>query len=811
MSQEEKNVNFLSAIERPLSFYEDEKKTKVQGPEALSIHIRKTCRSALASSINEEEKRVFRLVQELFSGFEDLSEKEQLSRVRKAFTITRVKPADPEIRYFQREEYASISLKEIKASQKKLDGKVQFVKGVGPALGERLGRVGIKNVGDLLNHFPSRYEDRRQIQKIGQLHEGEKATVIGEVEFSGVAYYRGLRRKIFEVIVKDGTGELKLKWFQFSHGSLEDRIQKTHKIIVCGKVKKFRSRMEMHHPDFEVFKGDLDSISFGRIVPVYREVGGIYQKTIRRILHNAVAHFSHFRQGVIPKAIAERHDLTPPWKAVRWIHFPSSLPDPEIRSKAQEVLSFEELFFYCLSLGLQKQSIKKGNGFSFQKSSPRGEKLLGELPFELTEAQKRVLKSIREDMASPHPMNRLLQGDVGSGKTIVAFLAALSAIDHGRQVAFMAPTEILAEQHMHTLKQWALSVDVKIESLLGKQKPAQKQETIQRLKEGKIDVLVGTHALLEKGVEFQALGLVVVDEQHRFGVRQRAVLRTKAQEPDVLVMSATPIPRTLALTLYGDLDVSILDELPKGRKPIVSEMVTERGRSKVYAEIKKAVQEGRQAYVVYPLVNPSDRLEARDATTMADELRQNVFPNIRVELIHGQMPGLERELIMKEFHQGKIQLLVSTTVIEVGIDVPNATIMVIEHPERFGLAQLHQLRGRVGRGEERSFCYLICPPKVSKQAKERLNVFVDVHDGFLLAEEDLRVRGPGDFFGTAQSGYPTFKLAVFPRDLDLLEAARREAFSLLERDPDLLEPENKVLHWMVSEVWSERLNLVRIG
>ena len=715
------------------------------------------------------------------------------------------------VRNFRPEEHPIPNLEALKLSYQRLEGDVQYVKGVGPAIASKFERSGIRSVGDLLMFFPIRYEDRRSITPIAKLADGVLSTVVGTVIFSGVAFYRGLRRRVYEVTIEDGTGKLKLKWFHFVMGSFEQKIKRGQKLIVCGKTKLYRSKFEMYHPDFEVHTGQMDSVSFGRIVPVYREVGGLYQKTLRKILNYAIATYAGERRCVIPPEICERLDLHPPWKSLVELHQPPNEVKPERREQLERSLAFEELFFYCLSLGLRKRIISGRPGIAFDRPSLRFDQFMRNLPFELTQAQERVLESIRADMAAPRPMNRLLQGDVGSGKTIVAMLAALVAIDHDFQVAFMAPTEILAEQHLRTLSVWGKKTGIRVEALLGGVSAAARAKILADLSRGEIHLLVGTHALLESDVGFKSLGFIVVDEQHRFGVRQRATIRSKALEPDVLVMSATPIPRTLALTLYGDLDVSILNELPKGRKPIETKLYAEKDRQKVYAEVRDAVSQGRQAYIVYPLVEPSDQLEAKDATSMAEELSTGPFHDFRVALIHGQMPGIQKDAVMTRFVRGEIDILVSTTVVEVGIDVPNATVMVIEHPERFGLSQLHQLRGRVGRGSEKSSCLLMVPQHITSLARNRLRTFARVHDGFLLAEEDLRVRGPGDFFGVEQSGFPKFAVANFPRDLDLLETARREAFSLLEEDRELNLRSHQHLNWFLEQYWKDKLSLVRVG
>lgn len=802
----------MQAVERPLRYVQEGDPKRLKHVKNLSQHILSIARQALSSfELQGREAEIFRSLQKLFYHYDVLSEPEKRKRIGTALSLIASKKALSDKKYFLPQDHPAIDVARLKANQKRLKKSVQFLKGVGPAISAKLSRISICTIEDLLLFLPVRYEDRRQITKIKDLQEGVRATVMGQVMFHGIAFYRGLRRRVYEIVIQDETGSIKLKWFQFSSGSFEKRIKRDQKLIISGVPRLYRSKFEMHHPDFEIFFGQHDSLSFGRVIPIYREVGGIHQRTLRKIMNYAVSAYAGERSCVIPSDICHRYDLLPPWKALMGLHHPKQILSEENILELKRVFSFEELFFYCLFLALRKKELQRRKGIAFSKQTPRFEKLIQTLPFELTSAQKMVLSTIREDMTSPRPMNRLLQGDVGSGKTIVAMLSALIAIDHGYQVAFMAPTEILAEQHMQNLAPWAVQTDVFVQSLLGRHTPKEKEEILAKLKKGKINLLVGTHALLEDQVEFQALGLVIVDEQHRFGVEQRAKIRSKAQEPDVLVMSATPIPRTLALTLYGDLDISILNQLPQGRKPIETRLYRESDRAKVYQELRKEVQKGRQAYVVYPLVETSDRLDAKDATSMAQIFQREIFPEFRIELIHGQMPSQEKEEVMKRFKSGAIDVLVSTTVIEVGIDVANATVMLIEHPERFGLSQLHQLRGRVGRGSEKSFCMMISPPQISQVAKDRLRTFAQIHDGFLLAEEDLKLRGPGDFFGVAQTGFPNFLMASFPRDLELLQMARREAFSLVSQDSDLQNSFYRHLKWMLKEVWVERLHLAQVG
>jgi ATP-dependent DNA helicase RecG len=664
-------------------------------------------------------------------------------------------------------------------------------------------------VFDLLNLIPNRYDDRRNIQKISSLKEGDTVTISGKVSFQGMAFYRGTRKKAYEVILEDETGEIKLKWFNFYQSSFQKKIQAGKELIASGKVVRNQSQLMIYHPDFEVYSGEKDSLSFGKIIPVYREVGGLYQKTLRKIMKTALEQYGIHRICMLPHSICKKYNLLPAWKSLSELHMPSEWIDERQRTHLQRMLAYEELFFYSFALQHRHRN-RKENGIAFTKPSPRYEKLIQNLSFELTGAQKATLEDIKNDMKSTYPMHRMIQGDVGSGKTIVAILAAQIAMDNGYQVALIAPSEILCEQHFQNVKKWEDILGFKTVCLLGKHTKKQKTETVEKIASGEAQFIIGTHALLEEAVTFSNLGLVVIDEQHRFGVRQKEKIRGKAKKPDVMIMSATPIPRSLGLTLFGDLDISIMNEMPKGRKPITTYLMREKQRTDVYQRITKAVDAGQQVFIVYPLVESSEHVEAKDAVSMTAEL-QKVFPKFKIGLIHGQMNGKEKEAMMLEFKNGTIQILVSTTVIEVGIDIPNATLMIIEHPERFGLAQLHQLRGRVGRGSAQSTCILMAPSSVSQTSFDRLKSFSNIYDGFQLAEEDLRIRGPGDFFGVAQSGLPSFTTSQLPRDLDIMEQMRIEALHVLQDDPFLKKPENQNIAWVVQNIWREKLHLPNIA
>ena len=692
---------------------------------------------------------------------------------------------------------------------KKLETSVQFVKGVGPVLAEKFREAGIPTIFDLLNLVPNRYDDRRNIQKISDLKDGEQATVVGKIQFHGQTYYRGSRKKMYEIVIDDGTGEMKLKWFRFFQSTFAKRIQNGAELIVSGKVAQYQGKFEIHHPDFEVFSGEKDTVSFGKIIPVYREVCGMYQKNIRKILKTALEQYGINRICLLPHSICKKFNLLPPWKSLSELHLPPEWMDDRQKEHLERMLAFEELFFYSFALQHRKRN-RKENGIIFDNPSPRYEKLLQNLPFELTGAQKQTLEDIRTDMKSPMPIHHLIQWDVGSGKTIVAILAAQVAIDHGYQVALIAPSEILCEQHQQNIKKWEGVLNFKSICLLGKQTKKQKEENITEISSGRAQFVIGTHALLEDTVGFSKLGLIIIDEQHRFGVRQKEKMRDKAHKPDVLIMSATPIPRSLALTLFGDLDISIMNEMPKGRKPITTYLMKDNQREDVYRRMAKTVDAGQQVFIVYPLVETSEHIEAKDAVSMTEEL-QKVFPKYKIGLIHGQMNGKEKEAMMWDFKNGKVQILVSTTVIEVGIDIPNATMMVIEHPERFGLAQLHQLRGRVGRGDVQSTFILMAPNSVSQMAYDRMKSFSHIYDGFQLAEEDLRIRGPGDFFGVAQSGLPTFSTTKLPRDLDIMEEMRLEALRILKEDPQLALVQHQHLMWVIQNIWRDKLHLPNIA
>ncbi len=663
-----------------------------------------------------------------------------------------------------------------------LDMNVQFVKGVGERLSKLFGKLGIFTAQDLLWDFPRRYEDRRNLRRIAQLHAGETACFRGKVLVADNVRTPRSKTLLTRVAVQDESGTAYLVWF--NQWYLKNRFVKLlgKEIVVYGTAQFGSRGIEISSPEWEEIGDGADTLSSNRIVPVYPLTEGLFQGRVRRIIYNALDTFLPVVEDTLPEEIRKRHGLVDLATALRNIHFPES---EAAQDAARFRLVYEEFFFLQLALALRRQNATTAlPGIAFDVTAESTEQLYGILPFDLTNAQKRVIAEIERDMARPIAMNRLIQGDVGSGKTIVALAAMMVAIDSGYQAALMAPTEILAEQHYLVLTRWAEQLGLETALLTGSLTAKQKRAFRERIASGEAQIVIGTHALIQEGVEFAKLGLVVVDEQHRFGVLQRAALRDKGWNPDVLVMTATPIPRTLALTVYGDLDLSVIDEMPPGRKPIKTHLKATFERPRVYQAAKKLIGEGKQVYIVCPLIEESEKLQVRAATELAEHLQNDVFPDLRLGLLHGQMKSAEKEDIMRRFRDGEIQLLVSTTVIEVGVDVPNACVMLIEDAERFGLAQLHQLRGRVGRGEHQSFCVLISDPSTD-DARQRMEVMARTSDGFVIAEEDLRIRGPGEFYGTRQSGMPSLRIANILRDVEILEKSREDAFALIKADPDM--------------------------
>ena len=691
-----------------------------------------------------------------------------------------------------------------------------YVKGIGPARAAMLEAKGLVTVEDLLGYVPFRYEDRSNVKPIAQLAPGEMATVIADVRSTKMSGFRRRNLGLFEARFTDSSRAiLACKWFH--GGYLANVFAEGMKVALYGKVEydTYAGELTILHPEFEILSGDDEdgeaALHVGRVVPIYEGTGKLTTRILRVFLQRILQSIEPL-DDALPRFLLDRLKLPDRWTAVRQIHFPP--PDSDLRllnafrSPAQFRLIFEEFFWLECGVALKRSKARTLPGIAFSLNDRVRERIKAMLPFKPTGAQKRVLGEIAKDMSEPHPMNRLLQGDVGSGKTIVAAEAAVIAIENGYQVAVLAPTEILAAQHGIYFKQILSKLDYVTVLLTGSFTAREKVQLKKLAAEGLAHVVVGTHALLEKDVEFKNLGLAIIDEQHRFGVLQRLGLLQKGVTPDVLVMTATPIPRTLAMTMYGDLDVSVIDELPPGRKPSVTKHATSDRLEQVYSFVKREVEEGRQAYIVYPVIEESETQAMKAAQQGYEHLSREVFPDLPIGLMHGRLGADEKEAVMQRFKEGHIKIMVSTTVIEVGVDVPNATVMVIEQAERFGLAQLHQLRGRVGRGAAQSYCMLVTE-KMNDTARERIRTLVESTDGFYISEMDLKLRGPGEFFGTKQSGLPSLRVANILRDSEILEIARREAVDLVARPPSEEELRRVVAY--IRDHWQRRYGLVTVG
>ncbi len=684
-----------------------------------------------------------------------------------------------------------------------MDDPVSKVRYVGPQIAAALRNLGIRSVGDLISHYPHRYIDLATIKKIADLRMGEQATVIGEVRAIESRVARNNLR-IISVGIYDGTGYVYGVWFNQKY--MENRFKRGDRIAFSGRANYKFGRLQIENPLFDVLDAPNDSmVHTGRIIPIHPAGKGISPVMLRRIIKNALDQLGTVPDP-IPSEILNRYGFIDKTGAVREIHFPSSM---ESKEKAHARLLFEELFLMQVGLAMRKLRMERETrGVAHRLDGELFGGFLSGLPFGLTEDQKSAIDEIRRDMGRPQPMNRLLQGEVGSGKTVVAVAALVTAVQGGYQGAIMAPTEVLAEQHYLRMRQMLEPLGVSVRLLTGSQTQKERDTILKEIANGGVDVVVGTHAIIQAGVNFRRLGLAVIDEQHRFGVRQRIEIKEKGYHPDVLVMSATPIPRTLALTLYGDLDVSIIKGLPGNRRVdehVETVVCDSTHRDWAYEKIRYEVRQGRQAYIICPLIEESNKLEVKSVMEEARRLKESVFPDLKVGVVHGRMKSTEKEEVMSAFREGKLDILISTTVIEVGIDVPNATVILIEDADRFGLAQLHQLRGRIGRGEHKSTCILFADP-TTDEGRERMKAIKTIRDGFQLAEADLAIRGEGELFGTRQSGLPDLKLAKLARDFDALALARKEAFSIVEGDPHLTDPANAVLLEEVKRKFAENLD-----
>ncbi|NLH97324.1 MAG: ATP-dependent DNA helicase RecG [Clostridiaceae bacterium] len=684
-----------------------------------------------------------------------------------------------------------------------LDKPLQYLKGVGEARAALFRKLGIHTVGDVISHYPRNYEDRSMLKKIIQLQDGDQCSFEGIIASRVIVSRPRKGLSISKVSIRDDTGLVNAVWFNKPY--LKDQLKPGEKYIFFGKVTR-RGTFEVLNPVYEKVD-ETGPVNTCRIIPIYPSTGKLTQNVIRTVIRNALGYAGNCIEDIMPAWVRERYDLAGALYSINNIHFPES---DDAFLKARERLVFEELLVLQLALMSVRNAHENAvPGITFGAREEVRSFVEG-LPFRLTNAQLRVLEEIERDMESSRVMNRLVQGDVGSGKTIVATAALVKAVKSGYQGAFMVPTEILAAQHYSSLRELLEPLGVNVALLTGSVGAKESRRILEGLASGEIDIAVGTHALIEERVVFDNLGLVITDEQHRFGVRQRAALGRKGTSPDMLVMTATPIPRTLALILYGDLDISIIDELPPGRKKVLTYAVDSSMRERVYNFIRKQVKEGRQVYIVCPLVEESETVDAVSASELAFRLATKTFSDLRVGLIHGRMKPAEKDEVMKSFISGETDILVSTTVIEVGVNVPNATLMVIENAERFGLSQLHQLRGRVGRGSHQSYCILFNDSR-SEIASERMKVMTETHDGFVISEKDLELRGPGDFFGTRQHGIPDLKIANLYRDMDILKKAQEAAEIIISNDRLLETPENRLLGQVVRDRYSRVMKTITMN
>lgn len=677
------------------------------------------------------------------------------------------------------------------------DTEVQFVKGVGPKLGDLLRRRGIARVQDLLEYFPRTYEDRRAVRQIRSLVPEQMVSLKAQVLKVRSMPMGKSKRRIWEVLVGDSSGRISCKYFRVPYKGYFERFQPMQEVRVIGKVTQYRGAIEFHHPDIHPVKEDEEITN--ALIPIYTEIEGLSSAKIARLIRTVL---EQKPPEILPSWINQKYGLMPLDQALRQIHEPPVEQGDlflKYESPAQQRVIFDEFFLVELHMAAKRAGVEKETAQAVVSSGNLVQRLKKSLEFELTSAQQRAYDEIVKDLAKGHPMHRLVQGDVGSGKTLVALMAAAFAAEAGVQTALMVPTEILSEQHYRTALNRLGDLGVKIGLLTGHVKGKERQAVLDGLKSGEIQICIGTHALIQDDVQFKNLGLVIVDEQHRFGVEQRNKLKAKGLSPHFLVMTATPIPRTLALTVYGDLDVSVIDEMPKGRIPIVTRKTFQSKRPQVMGFIRDHLKAGRQAYIVYPLIEESETMDLKNAIEEFEKVKAE-FPEFTVGLLHGRMKAAEKDEVMERFRRNEIQILVATTVIEVGVDVPNANIMLIEHTERFGLSQLHQLRGRVGRGSFKSYCILMLGYALSEEATRRAEIMESTNDGFKISEADLEMRGPGEFLGTRQSGLAGFKMANLVRDLRILQEAREAAFELIARDPELARPENGLLKEKMNQV-----------
>ena len=820
----------LRSLETPLLFASRNNFSNLDKVPELGENVRKISTKLLTGEFPEEIKTPVTALRNSFFDFKKLTRREKIKRISSALAVVRkMKGVSAQLSesHIPSRSRATRSQPEEKSSLRSRDGgflqSVTDIPGIGARGASLLAKRSVHTVYDILFYCPRKYDDRTKIVAISNAVPEKFCTVRGTV--ASVADIRNRRRNFFQVIISDGTDRLRLTWFNYNPSYLRGIFKKERSFIVHGKVSLAPDgrTLQIIHPlaqDIEIIESDDDignPLQFGRIVPVYPLTEGLTQKKLRETVTSALDGYAKDFEGLIPKDIQEKHDLMNLSEALEQVHFPSGdLPLVDFDdsgsvagSRAHRTVIFFEFFILQLGLFSRKQNVEKSRGISFNSTCTLAEKLLRSLPFSLTRAQEKTISEITADMASPHPMNRLLQGDVGSGKTLVALVSMLRAVETGYQAAIMVPTEILAEQHFRNIRRMTENLGVRVALLKSALSKKDKSRVHEEVKAGQADIVVGTHALISEAVDFKALGFVVIDEQHRFGVLQRARLARKATAPDVLVMTATPIPRSLAITVYGDLELSVIDELPPSRKRTKTLILvdTRKNRTWFYAQVRGELAEGRQAYFVYPFIDESENEDfkrIRHVTRMVGELREE-FSEFRVSLLHGRMKSDERDGVMGDFLAKRCDILVSTTVIEVGVDVPNATVMVIENAERFGLSQLHQMRGRVGRGEHDSSCYIVYSFMSGEESGERLKIMGETSDGFRISEFDLAHRGPGEFMGTKQSGVPGFSFANLVRDSELLNESRESAHELMREEKNLGKYEKLFKHVRVK--WGDMLEI----
>lgn len=704
--------------------------------------------------------------------------------------------------------------------EKKLTTPIKYVKGVGPQRAELLKNLGIESIEDALFTTPFRYEDRSAIVRICDIKdEPTDATIVGKITRAELTVTPQQRKKIFNVWVSDGTGYVVASYF--NQAFLKDILVEGRQIVLSGRThyNRYLNNLEILHPEYEILDEHDALIHTGRVVPIYHLTKGVTQKSLRRLMFELVENYAGVVTELLPQEVRSRRNLLSLSEAIRFVHFPYQQPGSPLelaalnqgRTEAHRRLAYEELFLMQAYLLLHKSKVREPGGRVMRINTDLLQQFLAILPFELTSAQRRVLREISSDIKSPYPMNRLLQGEVGCGKTIVALITMIIAVSNGYQAALMAPTEVLAEQHAINIRRLLKPLGLEPVLLISGLGAKEKRLAHERISQGCAQITIGTHALIQETVNFANLGLIVVDEQHRFGVLHRVTLKQKGAQPQVLVMTATPIPRSLSLTVFGHLDVSTIDEMPAGRIPVITKMLKEKQRELAYDLITQEINAGHQVFIIYPLVAESERVDLKDACSMHHHLQNSVFPALRIGLLHGRMKTADKEQVMAAFAAKQLDILVSTTVIEVGIDIKNATVMMIEHAERFGLAQLHQLRGRVGRGPEQAYCLLMVGGRLTALARQRLQVLVASNDGFKIAEEDLLLRGPGEILGTKQSGGDDLKLLNLVRYPRLLDEAREDAAAFVNDPLKLTEAVRQNLNAIFHRRWHYRFELLSSG